>query len=204
MGSLGLVLTDIVLIIVALGGGILTLVRARRVGGLAVGLAATACGLLVLSAIVDMVWWLAIFPGILDSEGYSGITGLHVAASATSWLLIVISIGLLFGSTNVGRSAGANPVGGPVTAPMAGPGAAAGPYGAPGFAVPAPAPPNGPVSAAPAAPNGPVSAAPAPTAQPTQGWTPPQQAQPNWNIHSGVWSIPHGTFDGPPPDQRQR
>ncbi|GIJ69947.1 hypothetical protein [Virgisporangium ochraceum] len=192
MGNLGLVLSDIVLIIVALGGGILTLVRARRVGGLAVGLAGTACALLVLSAILDMVWWLAIFPGILDSDGYSGVTGAHFAVSFIGWLLIVVSIGLLFASTNVGRSAGADLIDGRVAGPAGGPGPMPAAPGAPGgFTVPPPAPAPGP-----------AGATPAPAAQPTQGWTPPQQAQPNWNIHSGVWSIPHGTFDGPPPDQQ--
>jgi hypothetical protein len=192
MGNLGLVLADIVLIIVALAGGVLTLVRARRVGGLAVGLATAACAILVLASIIDMVWWVAVFPSVIEDEGYSGITTAHAVISGLAWFLTVIAIGLLFASTNVGRTPAVTPAGSPAADPAANP--AGGPFPGPtsGFTMP------------PATqPPGPGGATPAPTAQPAQGWTPPQQAQPDWNIHSGVWSIPRGTFDGPPPDQRQ-
>jgi hypothetical protein len=181
------VLADTVLLTVALGGGVLTLVRVRRVGGAAVGLAGTACGILVVAAIVDMVWWTRLVPAAIDDGDAGRAADLNDYGVVLTFLLVAVGVGLLIAATNVGRPAVAR------TGPEA------------ATAAPAhPTPPNHPVATIP------HQARHAQAHEPAQNWTPPQQAQPSqqpqpdWNIHSGVWSIPRGTFDGPPPDQRQR
>jgi hypothetical protein len=178
------VLAGTVLLLVALAGGALTLVRTRRVGGSAAALAGTACGVLVLAAVLHMVWYTRLIPGAIRDGDPERAADLYDYGVLVTFFLIAIGVGLLVAATNIGR---------PAAAPH-------------------------PAHAAAAAPAGPIAQPARPAqharhveqAQPAQGWTPPQQPQqsqqpqPDWNIHSGVWSIPRGTFDGPPPDQRQR
>src|SRR5688500_9525500 len=187
MEQWALVLADRVLLVVALAGGIMTCARVRRRRRTAAMLAASACGLLVLTMIFDMVLHTRV-------DRSTTLDNIGVLATMT---MIAISVGLLIGSAGAGR-----------------PGAATRParrrarHGHTGTAdgagsrAPAPAGGSGGSPAAGPAyvvPNGVV-----PQAQPAAGWTPPQQqpGQPDWNIHSGVWSIPRGTFDRPPPDHR--
>src|SRR5688500_783404 len=54
MEQWALVLADSMLLVVALVGAVLTLVRMRRIGGFPAVLAGTACGVLVVAAIFDM------------------------------------------------------------------------------------------------------------------------------------------------------
>ena len=181
------VLADTVLLTVALVGGVVTLVRMRRVGGLPVVLAGAACGVLVVAAIVDMVWWTQLVPAAIDAGEPDRAATLYDYGVLVTFFMIAIGVGLLIAATNVGR---------PAVAPAE-----------PVTRHDVAASPNGSASAIPPqyTPHH-AQPAPAPQAQPAQGWTPPQQqpGQPDWNIHSGVWSIPRGTFDGPPPDQHQR
>jgi hypothetical protein len=187
MGNWAVVLSDSALLVVALGGGVLTLVRMRRVGGAGVALASVACAVLVLAAIFDMIWWLAVYPHAIEAEDFSSAGTLNDIGVLATWLMITIGVGVLFGAVNVSRAGAAEPT----TAPQ------------PGFAtgIPSAQPPAyGP----PVIPQQPQPQAHS-QAQPAAGWTPPQQTgQPDWNIHSGVWSIPRGTFDGPPPEQPPR
>ncbi len=190
MEQWALVLADSVLLVVALGGAVITLMRVRRVGGLAAVLAGAAAGVLVVAAIFDMIWWTQVYPGAFDGGDFATAATLGKIGTLGTMLLIAVGVALLIASTNVRQPAAA------------------------GSAVP-PAP--GPQPAFPmgaqmgAAPTPPVHQPAQPAqAQPAAGWTPPQQAQPrhqpaqpDWNIHSGVWSIPRGTFDRPPPDQHR-
>jgi len=197
MNQWAVVLSDSVLIAVALAGGILTLLRVQRVGGAAVAFAGAACAVLVLAAIFDMVWWLAVYPNALESDDIGTASTLNNIGVLGSWLLITIGVGLLIGAANAGRGAAR-----PAAAPQ------------PGFAVPPAQPqtygqPVIPQQYQPQAqpqPQGQAQPQAQGQAQPAAGWPQPQQqsGQPDWNIHSGVWSIPRGTFDGPPPDQQQR
>jgi hypothetical protein len=180
MENWAIVLSDTALLAVVLAGGIFTLVRMRRVGGAGVALASVACAVLVVAAIFDMVWWLAVYPNAIDVEDLGTASTLNRIGVLGTWFMITIGVGLLFGAVNAGRAAVQ-----PATGPQ------------PGFAMGAPqafGPPT-------------VPQQPLPQPQPAAGWPPPPQqqpGQPDWNIHSGVWSIPRGTFDGPPPEQPPR
>lgn len=187
MDSWAVVLADTVLILVTLTGAAITVVRMRRVGGSAAVLAGAACAALVLAAILDLIWWTRLVPDAVDAGDADRAASLTDTGVLVTFLLITVGVGLLIAATNVGRPAVA--VGEPVAASRP--------------AAPAYQPVNGiPSRYTPQNQQAPQ--------QPAQGWTPPQQqgqqpqGQPDWNIHSGVWSIPRGTFDGPPPDQRRR
>jgi hypothetical protein len=179
MEQWALVLADSVLLLVALGGAVLTLVRVRRVGGLAAVLAASACGVLVVAAVFDMVWWTRVYPTVLDEDQIATAATLNKIGVLGTTLTIALGVGLLIVANNVARPAATEPA----TAPRTG--------------FPAGAPAQPPV------PQIPQQYQPQ-QAQPAPGWPSPQPAQPaqpDWNIHSGVWSIPRGTFDRPPPDR---
>jgi hypothetical protein len=195
MEQWALILADSVLLVVALGGAVLTLVRARRVGGAAAALAGAACGVLVLAAIFDMVWWTQVYPSVFD-PGDSIATAANLSKIGTlgTTLLISIGVALLIVSTNIRRSVEATPAQAPAGLQPPFPAGAQPPP--PAYQIPQQ---HTPQQHTP-------QPAPQPAPQAAAGWTPPQQqpGQPDWNIHSGVWSIPRGTFDGPPPDQRQR
>jgi hypothetical protein len=190
MEQWALVLADSVLLLVALAGAVLTLVRVRRFGGSAPVLAGAACGVLVVAAVFDMVWWTQVYPTAFE-DGFSTAATLYNIGVLGTTLMISIGVGLLIVATNVGRST----AGEPVPAPQPG-----FPRGAPVGAQPG----QSRVHQIPQQPGlyQPQQQVPE-SGQPASGWTPPQQPQPDWNIHSGVWSIPRGTFDGPPPDQQQ-
>jgi hypothetical protein len=184
MEQWALVLADSVLLVVALGGAIFTLVRIRRVGGLGAVLAAVACGVLVVAAIFDMIWWTQVFPNVVEESTVATASTMNKVGVLGTTLTIALGVGLLIVAANAGRSAATEPAAAPRT----------------GFPAGAPAQPP--------APQIPQQYQPQ-QAQPAPGWPSPQQsqpaqtAQPDWNIHSGVWSIPRGTFDRPPPDQQQ-
>lgn len=200
MEQWALVLADSVLLAVALGGAVFTLVRVRRVGGLAAALAGAACGVLVVAAVFDMVWWTQVFPNVLEESEIATAATLNRVGVLGTTLTIAIGVGLLILATNVARPAAAEPAAAPQAGiPAGGP---AGPSAT--HQIPQQYQPQQPGSYQP------QQQAPQ-SAQPAAGWPAPQQAQgqPDWNIHSGVWSIPRGTFDRPPqdqqrPDQQQR
>ncbi|GIJ53204.1 hypothetical protein [Virgisporangium aurantiacum] len=196
MEQWALVLADSVLLVVALGGAVFTLVRVRRVGGLAAVLAAAACGVLVVAAVFDMIWWTQVVPNAIREDEIATAANLNKIGVLGTTLSIALGVGLLIAATNVARPAATEPA----TAPQTGfpAGAAVGSAQPPLHQIPQQYQPH---QASPYQPQQQAT----PQAQPAAGWTPPQQApgQPDWNIHSGVWSIPRGTFDRPPPDQQQ-
>lgn len=178
MEQWALVLADSVLLVVALAGAVVTLVRLRRVGGFATALAGTACGVLVMAAIFDMLWWTQVYPDAVDAAGFATASTLNKVGVLGTFLMISIGVGLLIASTHVGRSTATEP--------------------ATAHPIRQPTPYQTQQQARQQAQSAPQQA------QPASGWTPPQQIQAgDWNIHSGVWSIQRGTFDGPPPDQQQ-
>src|SRR5688572_16869817 len=71
MEQWALVLADSVLLVVALGGAVITLVRVRRVGGLVAVLAGAACGVLVVAAAFDMIWWTQVYPTAFDGDDFA-------------------------------------------------------------------------------------------------------------------------------------
>jgi hypothetical protein len=175
MEQWAVVLADGLLLAVALAGGLLTVLRAR-LGQRARMLAFAACVLLSGGMLYQLVWWLLAVPaGHSDAEIAAG-AGWSSAGTLITGLVVAIAVGLLF----VALTLETEPV-----------------------AARAPVQTHRAPTAAPApAANGYAHHAPtAGTPAPASGWTPPQQAQPNdWNIMSGVWSIPRGTCDGPPPE----
>jgi hypothetical protein len=202
MEQWALVLADSVLLAVALGGAIFTLVRVRRVGGTGAVLAAVACGVLVVAAVFDMVWWTQLYPNMIEESEIATAATLGKVGVLGTTLTIALGVGLLIVATNVARPAAAEPAATPQAGfPAGGP---AGP--SPVHQIPQQYQPQQPGSYQPQQ----QAPQPAPqpagqSAQPAAGWPAPQQAQgqPDWNIHSGVWSIPRGTFDRPPPDQQR-
>jgi hypothetical protein len=181
------VVANSVLLVVTLAGGIMVLMRAERIGRRAMMLAVIACLALIAWMFYQLVWWLMTVPAEHTDAEIAAGAGHSNAGTLLTGIVISIVVALLFAAVTVGVDR---------------PGAHAAPAG--GRAVPAQA--NGyaqrPTTGATGAP---AAAGQPATAQTAGGWTPPQQAHPNdWNIQSGVWSIPRGTFDGPPPEDQSR
>jgi hypothetical protein len=176
------VVADSLLLAVTLAGGIWTLLRAQQISRRAILLAATACLTLIGWMLYQLVWWLLSVPASHSNAEIAAGAGHSNVGTVLTGVVVSIAVALLFAAVNTGSD---QPAPAPGTAARA---------VATGRAV------------APQA-NG-YGQHPPPTAQAGNaagGWTPPQQAHPNdWNIMSGVWSIPRGTFDGPPPDDRSR
>jgi hypothetical protein len=178
------VVADSLLLAVTLAGGIWTLLRAQQISRRATLLAAAACLTLIGWMLYQLVWWLLTVPAAHSDAEIAAGAGHSSIGTVLTGVVVSIAVALLFAAVNTGSDQ-----------PAAAPGAAAR-AAAVGRAAPAQAngygqhPPAGAHSGGPPA---------------TAGWTPPQQAHPNdWNIMSGVWSIPRGTFDGPPPDDSAR
>jgi hypothetical protein len=168
MEQWALILADSVLLTVALGGGIVTLVRLRRLRAAAAVPAAIACGVLVVTMVFDMIWWTVVLDSAYNSEDFDRIQTYNNIGILVTTLLITTAVGLLLTAAHAGRAAAGRPVG----------------HGGPQFGA------NG---AAPAYPHPGLR-------RPSEGEAPAF----DWNVHSGVWSMPPGTFDGPPPGQPPR
>jgi len=191
------VVADILLLVVTLTGGILTLLRAQRISRQSTLLAAAACFTLIAWMLYQLVWWLITVPAEHSQAEIAAGAGHSSVGILVTGAIISIAVGLLFAAVNLGDG---QPAGQPAGRAAATP--------AHGRHVPAQA--NGYAAHAQQAKHAerqPASNGPAPagSGQAAGGWTPPQQAHPNdWNIMSGVWSIPRGTFDGPPPEDPGR
>jgi hypothetical protein len=198
MEQWAVVVADSLLLAVTLAGGIVTMLRAQQISRRASLLATVACLIVACWLLYQLVWWLISVPAAhTDSEIAAG-AGYANANIVLTGVVISVAVALLFGAVNLGSAV-------PAAVPAAEPAAGAGRHAAPsGRTVPAQA--NGYAqrpAAGTGAPAGTGVAAGTPAT--AGGWTPPQQAHPNdWNIQSGVWSIPRGTFDGPPPDDSGR
>jgi hypothetical protein len=184
------VVANSLLLVVTLVGGIMVLMRAERISRRAMMLATIACLTVIAWMFYQLVWWLMTVPAEHTDAEIAAGAGHSDAGTLLTAVVISIAVALLIGAVTLGADR---------------PGAHAAPAGA--RVVPAQA--NGHVPRTGGATGGAtaVQAGPgqAATAHPAGGWTPPQQAHPNdWNMQSGVWSIPRGLFDGPPPDDQSR
>jgi hypothetical protein len=188
MEQWAVVMADSLLLAVTLAGGIVTMLRAQRISRRASLLATVACLLLACWLLYQLFWWLIYVPGAHSNVEIAAGAGHSNANMLLTGVVLAIAVAMLFGAVNLGSVEPADELA-----------AAAGRHAAPsGRTVPAQA--NGYAQRPPAG-AGAATATPATAG----GWTPPQQAHPNdWNIQSGVWSIPRGTFDGPPPDDTGR
>jgi hypothetical protein len=179
MEQWALILGDTLLILVTLAGGVATTVRMRRLGGAASALAGSGCLVALLAMVFDLIWWLVVYRNLADGGSYETYSNIGVLVTM---LLITVAVGLLIAAANAGRpAAGTQPN---AARPHAGQPHTGQPH-------------VGQFATAPGQPG---------QAVPAGGWSPPATgpgggaAQPNdWNVMSGVWSIPRGTFDGPPP-----
>jgi hypothetical protein len=184
------VVANSLLLVVTLAGGIMVLLRAERIGRRAMMLAAVACLTLIAWMFYQLVWWLMTVPAEHTEAEIAAGAGHSDGGTLLTGVVISIAVALLFAAVTIGADR---------------PGAHAAPAG--GRTVPAQA--NGyaqrPTAGATAGATGAQpGAGQAVGAQTAGGWTPPQQSHPNdWNMQSGVWSIPRGTFDAPPPDDRR-
>jgi hypothetical protein len=167
MEQWALVVGNSLLLVAALVGGGFTLARSRPLGRTALALAVPGCGVLLFAAVLDLVWWLAVFPESVRTGEIDSVTTVADVGVLINHVLLVTGIGLLLAAAHAGRQ-----VRRPAMAAAHRAGHAARSAGA-GQAVPA------------------------------GGWTPPQQTRSDdWSHMSGVWSIPPGVFDGPPPGSR--
>jgi hypothetical protein len=191
MEQWAVVVADSLLLAVTLAGGIVTMLRAQQISRRAGLLATVACLIVACWLLYQLVWWLISVPAAHTDAQIAAGAGYSNANIVLTGVVISIAVALLFGAVNLGSAV-------PAAVSAAAPAAGAGRHAAPSTRT-VPAQANG-YSQRPAgtgAPAGPPATA--------GGWTPPQQAHPNdWNIQSGVWSIPRGTFDGPPPDDSGR
>jgi len=191
------VVADILLLAVTLTGGIMTLLRAQQVSRRATLLAAAACLTLIAWMLYQLVWWLITVPAEHSQAEIAAGAGHSSVGILVTGVVISIAVALLFAAVNFGDGEPAGQSSGQPAGQSAGQAAAAPAHGR---HVPAQA--NGHAAHGQHAQHAQrPPAAPAHSGQGAGGWTPPQQAHPNdWNIMSGVWSIPRGTFDGPPPE----
>jgi hypothetical protein len=185
------------LLVVTLAGGIMTLMRAERISRRAMTLAAVACLTLLAWMFYQLVWWLMTVPAQYTDAEIAAGAGHSDAGTLLTGVVISIAVALLFAAVIVGADrpgAHAAPTGGRATQAQV------------QAQAQAQAQVNGYAQRSPAGAAGDTAGSGQPvTAQAAGGWTPPQQAQPNdWNIQSGVWSIPRGIFDGPPPEDPGR
>ncbi len=196
MEQWAVVLADGLLLAVALGGGLFTVLRAR-LGTRARMLAVGACVLVSAAMLFQLVWWLLVVPASHSSAEIAGGAGRSDVGSLLTGVVVAAAVGMLFAALIVGAREGPPAPTGP-SAPRQrstppthhAPAAHHAPAHHPAANGHAPRPPA--TAGAQAGPS-------------AGGWSPPQQSQPNdWNIMSGVWSIPRGTFDGPPPEDPGR
>jgi hypothetical protein len=165
-----LITIEALMVLVALGGGTATLVRAKGLGTTTAALLGVGCLLLILVAAFDVYFWLAVFPDNVEEGGFESAARLSNVGTLASGILLAVGVALILAGAHTGRRLPA--------------------------AVAHPQPVGYPTSPPPAA----VQPVPPPAAAPAAGgWTPPRQAQSSeWGVMSGVWSIPRGTFDDPP------
>jgi hypothetical protein len=198
MEQWALVVGNSLLLAVALAGGVVTLVRLAPVSRRAMSLAAAGCLAFVLGAGLDLLWWLVVFPDAVQTGDAASLRAVADLGVLVNQVLIAAGIALLLVAVHVGR------VGLPA-------GRRARVRGVPSEVSAGAAPFDG-RSGSGASGNGMPSAGArradgraARDAAPGGGWTPPQRAQPaDWSHMSGVWSMPPGAFDPPPPNSSGR
>ncbi len=199
MEQWAIVVADSLLLAVTLAGGIWTLLRAQQVSRRATLLAAVACLTLICWMLYQLVWWLLTVPASYSDAEIGAGAGHSTVGTVLTGVVVSIAVGLLFAALNTGSAVSAAvpaPVG---TATRTASGRAAPPQ-ANGYGQ---HPHAGTHAGTHTGAHSGTHTGAHSGGQAAGGWSPPQQAHPNdWNIMSGVWSIPRGTFDGPPPDDQ--
>ncbi|GIJ48869.1 hypothetical protein Val02_57550 [Virgisporangium aliadipatigenens] len=112
-----LITIEALMVLVALVGGISTLVRAKGLGTTTAALLGVGCLLLISVAAFDLYFWLVVFQDTAD-DGAESVERLANVGTLASGILMAIGVALILTGAHTGRSAPEPAVAYPMSPPV--------------------------------------------------------------------------------------